>query len=337
MISVLGELELPRLTELDLPRPLGTYLDIRQQHGQVLNYIAVLENLKPCLDDWIPASRYAEFQALCDDAGLHVRSGIQFDAISHAEAEDVIGAGTLTTTRARAVPMHTDRGSVHVFVGRDASAVDRTFTAGWYPLVVGDRATSKPWIDHIWFGEGLGYPPCCLRAFARHNNWSINNMPYQAIRGTTAPNALCNSLMRFTGLTWAPHLPCSYDCAATSAQSARLRDAVRTWSYPLADLVDRLVTGRHLVLSEWEAFVLHRSAWDGPVLRYGGASLVPTNRPNTRLFEALGDGDELEVRDEFVIVRGGGDVRFVEECRTDGFSPRIPMIIDFPAPGSSGG
>lgn len=329
MISIIGELSLPDPLSLDLPTPLQRYAEIRREHAQLLNLLAVVEGLKPCLDDWIPAPAYGAFCDLCRDLGLVVRAGIQFDQLSHYEAERMIGSNTLTTTRARATPIGADRGSVHVFVGRDADAVDATYRAGWYPLVVGDRASSKPWIDHIWFGEGLGYPDCCLRAFASSNNWAINNMPFQAARAAVRPSYLCNSIMRFTGLTWAAHLPCSYDCAATIAQSTALRDLTVRQAPRLAELVDNLTAGWFLLLSEWEAVALHRVRAEGPTTRYEAASLVPSNRPNLELFEAIVAGDSVEIRDDLVLVRAGDDVVHVEQCRTDGFAPRVPVLVHF--------
>lgn len=332
MISVVGELELPDLTNLGLPDQLARYVAIRREHGQVLNLLAVIEGSKPCLDDWIPVAAMGPFRQLCDEAGLTVRAGIQFDVMSHDEAERTVGSGTLTTTRARARELGDERGSVHVFVGRDPDVVDATFRSGWYPLVVGERATSKPWIDHVWFGEGLGYPRCCLEAFARNNNWSVNNMPYQAYRAATRPHALCNSVMRFTGLTWAPHLPCSYDCPASIEQSAQLRALVLDRAPALVPIVDRLCTGTFLLLSEWEAFALHgvEPLEDG--VSYRSVSLVPSNRPDVRLFEAIQAGDRLEVRDDLVVVARGDEVIWVERCRADGFAPRVPVLVDFAPP-----
>jgi hypothetical protein len=332
MLSVLGELALPDLRTVRLPWPLDDYAEIRGEHGQLLNLLSVVEGLKPCLDDWIPVSAMARYQDLCQRLGLTIRSGIQFDVMAHDEAERAIGSGTLTTTRARARELGDPRGSVHVFVGRDPEMVDRTFRAGWYPLVVGERATSKPWIDHIWFGEGLGYPNCCLEAFAHNNNWAVNNMPYQAARATRRPLALCNSVMRFTGLAWAPHLPCSYDCPATAEQSSRLRDLTRSKAPDLLPLVDSLCTGLFLLLSEWEAFALHQAEHRGSTVSYTGVSLVPSNRPNLALFDALQDGDRLELRDDVVLVLAGETVRWSEVCRSDGFAPRIPTLLQFAHP-----
>lgn len=329
MISIVGELSLPDPASLDLPAPLARYAEIRREHAQLLNLLAVVEGLKPCLDDWIPAGAFDAFSELCRDLGLVVRAGIQFDQLTHDEAERMIGSNTLTTTRARATPIGADRGSVHVFVGRDADAVESTYQAGWYPLVVGDRATSKPWIDHIWFGEGLGYPGCCLTAFASSNNWAINNMPYQAARAAIRPSHLCNSIMRFTGLTWAAHLPCSYDCPATIAQSSALRDLTAAEAPRLADLVDTLTTGCYLLLSEWEAVALHRVQVVDAATRYEGVSLVPSNRPNVELFEAIAAGNSVEIRDDLVVVRADEEVVHVERCRTDGFAPRIPLLVHF--------
>lgn len=332
MLSVLGDLALPDLRTVPLPAPLDEYVEIRREHGQVLNLLAVIDGMKPCLDDWIPVPAMERYQDLCRRLGLSVRSGIQFDVMTHAEAERTVGHGTLTTTRARARELGDPRGSVHVFVGRDPAVVDRTFHAGWYPLVVGERATSKPWIDHIWFGEGLGYPRCCLEAFAANNNWAVNNMPYQAARATDRPLGSCNSIMRFTGLTWAPHLPCSYDCPATDAQSSALRELTIATVPDLVPLVDGLCTGVFLLLSEWEAFVLHRPEIDDGAIRYQGVSLVPSNRPNLSLFEALRNGDRVEIRDDLILVFDGDDLNRTEVCRSDGFAPRVPTVLNFTHP-----
>ncbi len=330
MISVEGHLQIPDLSTLDLPEPLSEYVSIRRQHSQVLNLIAVIEGLKPCMDDWIPVRDFDRFMSMCECAGLYVKAGVQFEMMTHEEVEEVSGRQTLTTTRARARALGDDRGSVHVFVGRDPRIVDQTFFSGWYPLVVNERATSKPWIDHIWFGEGLGYPDCCLKAFAHNNNWSVNNMPYQALRATAgAPNALCNSIMRFTGLSWAPHLPCSYDCAATAAQSAELRTATRKVSTALVGIADSLTVGTFLLLSEWEAFLLHGTKLCDDRLAYEAVSLVPSNKPNNSLFDALKSGSEVCVRDDLVIVLKDGAPVWVERCRTDGFAPRIPKLVEF--------
>jgi hypothetical protein len=336
MISIIGELKPPPLLTLQMSDELRGYVEIRPEHGQPVNFLAVLAGVKPVMDDWVPGTRLGEFTDMCRAQGLTVLADVQFQALADQDAVDrVIGRGTLTTTRANGHRLgeKVADASVHVFVGRDRSLVERTRASGWYPLIIGGRANNKPWIDHFWFGQGLGYPPCCLEAFARSNNWSVNNMPYQAFRAVQRkPSMLCNSLMRFTGLTWAAHLPCSYDCPATAGSAVRIRGLVTEHCQPLASLIDRLAAAPYLVLNEWEAFAFTSARVTPTGFAYSGVTIAPSNRPNLTLFDALRRGTRLELRDDLVVIFDAtGEVVHVEQTRTDGFAPRIPFILDFSA------
>jgi hypothetical protein len=336
MISIIGDLKPPRLTGLTMSSELRDYVEMRPEHGQPVNFLAVLHEMKHVMDDWIPAARLGDFTDMCHGHGLTVLVDVQFRALADQDAiGPVIGRGTLTTTRAdgHRIGEPVDRASVHVFVGRDQSVVERTRASGWYPLIIGGRANNKPWIDHFWFGQGLGYPECCLEAFARNNNWSVNNMPYQSFRALRRrPSMLCNSIMRFTGLTWAAHLPCSYDCPATAASAALVRAAVSQHCPQLADWIDRLAAAPYLVLNEWEAFALSGAEVATDSVSYSGVTIAPSNRPNVALFEALRSGSRLELRDDLVVIFDSADtVVHVERTRTDGFAPRVPFILDFSA------
>lgn len=339
MISILGDRPPAPLLGLELSDVLRRYLEIRPEHGQPICFVALVEGLKPVMDDWVPRSQLEAYTQMCEDAGLYVSMNAQFRAIDGDEtAQRVVGRGTLTTTRAYAhsVSAEVPDASVHVFAGADRVAVERTRAAGWYPLVIGGRATSKPWIDHLWFGEGLGYPACCTEAFAMHNNWSVNNMPYQAWRATKRASMLCNSLMRFTGLTWAAHLPCRYDCETTATAAAATRSAMQRHSPGIAEYVDEIASRPYLVCNEWEAFALNGRVVEPGVLSYDGVTLTPTNHPNLALFEALSSGSRLEIRDDLVLVLDGDKVTWVEQCDASGFAPRIPFILDFSKAGRSG-
>ncbi|WP_326952325.1 hypothetical protein [Amycolatopsis sp. NBC_01286] len=333
MISILGDIAPPVLSAMDQSDELRGYTALRPEHGQPVNFVAVMTGVKPSMDDWVTRSQLDEYVDMCRNRGLYVTANAQFAGFSGDDSlADVIGKETLTTTRAAAHTVAEDvpNASVHVFVGRDRQAVDRTRWSGWYPLVSGGRASSKPWIDHYWFGEGLGYPSCCTEAFARHNNWSVNNMPYQAWRSTQAPSALCNSTPRFTGLTWTAHLPCRYDCAASITLARETRAAVRRHSVELADYVDNLTARPCLVLNEWETF-----SFDGTCrpssIQYEAVALMPSNKPNRRLFEALQAGSRVEIRDDLVVIFNSDDVVWIEQCRVDGFAPRVPFFLDFSA------
>jgi hypothetical protein len=333
MIPILGELEPPPLGGFAMSDPLRDYLRLRPEHGQPVNFLAVLAGCKPVMDDWISPAHLGALRDLCATHGLTVVTDVQFQALRDQGAIDrIVGRDTLTTTRANGHRVGTPIGdaSLHVFIGRDRSMVARTRAAGWYPLVIDGRATSKPWLDHVWFGRGLGYPACCLRAFAYNNNWAVNNMPYQAWRTTAGtPSALCNSLMRFSGLSWAAHLPCRYDCPATIELSARIRRVTYTHSAGLAAWIDRMSAAPYLVLNEWEAFAFTATDVGSRHIDYTGVTAAPSNRPNLRLYEALRGGSRLEIRDDLVLVLAtDGTALHVERTTSDGFAPRVPFILN---------
>ena len=332
MISLEGALAIPDLDQTELSEHLRRYVAIRREHGQVFSLVGVLEGLKPVMDDWIPAVQMASFQALMDDSGLHCVRAAQFEMFrDQGDIDDVVGSESLTTTRAHGhrVEAEVTDGSIHVFVGQDLAIVEETVAAGWYPLVVDGRATSKPWIDHYWFGVGLGYPHCCLEGFARNNNWAVNNLPYQAQRASVVPSYLCNSVMRFTGLTLAPHLPCRYDCPATIEQSSRLQEALVEHCPELARFAERLTRRPYLVVSEWEGFAFEGELESTTRLSYSAVTMAPSNRPNPRLFQELLAGNAVEIRDGLICVLRDGVLRHVEETEVGGFAPRVPFLVDF--------
>jgi hypothetical protein len=336
MIPIIGDLKPPPLLTLPMSQALRGYLEIRPEHGQPVCFAALLGGLKSVMDDWVGRDRLDQLIDVCRERGLTVAADVQFEALTdQGRLDAVIGHETLTTTRAigHTLAARVTDASVHVFIGADRSIVERTQAAGWYPLIIGGRAMNKPWIDHLWFGEGLSYPECCLAAFARNNNWTLNNMPYQAYRSIrTSPSYLCNSLMRFSGLTWAAHLPCRYDCAATAEVAGRAREVMRTHCQGLADWIDRITSVPYLVLNEWEAFAFSGAKVQPGTVDYTGVTITPSNRPNLGLFAALQRGCRLEIRDDLLVIFDvQGDVVHVEATSTDGFAPRIPFLTDFRA------
>lgn len=334
MIPIMGDLKPPSLLTLEMSDDLRGYVELRPEHGQPVCFAALLGGLKPVMDDWVSADRFDELVDICRQRGLTVLADVQFEALSdQGRLNKVVGQETLTTTRAvgHALTDRVDGASVHVFIGADRRIAERTRAAGWYPLIIGGRAMNKPWIDHLWFGDGLGYPRCCLDAFARHNNWSLNNMPYQAYRSVQSnPSYLCNSLMRFSGLTWAAHLPCRYDCPATVELAGRARQQIRRHCPALAGWIDNLCSVPYLVLNEWEAFAFSGARASQETIEYSGVTLAPSNRPNLALFTALQCGTSLTIRNDLVVIADAdGEVVHVERTATDGFAPRIACAIDF--------
>lgn len=326
---------------MEMSDDLRGYVELRPEHGQPVCFAALLAGQKPVMDDWVGQDRFDELVDVCRQRGLVVLADVQFEALhDQGRLDRVVGRETLTTTRAvgHALADRVNGASVHVFIGADRAIVERTRAAGWYPLIIGGRAMNKPWIDHLWFGDGLGYPRCCLDAFARNNNWTLNNMPYQAYRSIRSePSYLCNSLMRFSGLTWAAHLPCRYDCPATIESAGRVRDEMVRHCPELAGWIDAISSIPYLVLNEWEAFAFSGAKFGQDVIEYSGVTIAPSNRPNLGLFAALRRGSCLEIRDDLVVVLDGdGAVVHVERTATDEFAPRVACAVDFRQPQKAG-
>jgi hypothetical protein len=314
--SIIGDFAPPPLDALDQSADLRGYTRLRPHGGQPVNFVALLAGLKPVMDDWVAGPRLEEFTAMCRARGLHV-----------------VADGTEDGRAAE---------RVHVFLGHDRSAVDRARRAGWRRPVgsltgLGGRAGrhgTKPWIDHYWFGLDLGYPQCCIRAFAKRDNWSAEGSAhYSSWLATGEPSMLCNPLLRSGGLSWTAHLPCRFDCEETVAAAVAVRAALRRHSLDLADIVDQLAARPYLVVSEREVYCFVGVAPDDFTIVYQGVVLAPTCDRDLRLFEALRAGDRVQVRDDLVVVFDGDEVLWVERCMADGPAPRLPVVLDFSAGG----
>jgi len=66
-------------------------------------------------------------------------------------------------------------------------------------------------------GRLLGFPPCCREFFRTH--WGKTDLTL-AMTGTPRATA-SNVLGRWLGVRLVPHLPCSWDCAATARMAAQ--------------------------------------------------------------------------------------------------------------------
>ncbi|WUI00396.1 hypothetical protein OHR68_00775 [Spirillospora sp. NBC_00431] len=320
------------LNEFDLPDHLRRYAELVEGTGQLIPFLATLAELKPAMDDWVPAENWPSFAALLDELDLVWSIDAAFEFITEPDVpESIVGGRRLNTTRAfgypagRAAPGQ----RLHVFISRDRERLRRAAANGWYPLVIGDRVVEKPWIDHYRFGAALGFPDCCRRFFAAHNDWWRDNSLYQAWRRTKQPNFLANTLLKYTGFSYAAYLPCAFDCAATVAYADRVRDLVYQSSPRLGSYTDELLRRPYLVLSEWEIAGFDKAAPTADGLTYEEVMFVPTDRPDYRLYRLLRAGNRLAVRDDVLVVFR--DDQAVGGYQVDGlrFGPQLPVLVQF--------
>jgi hypothetical protein len=90
--------------------------------------------------------------------------------------------------------------------------------------------------DHEQIGQLLGYPACCRNAFRDHYmtddsvdpTWIIANRTVSTTDNITqienTASVFGNVLLRLAGIRAVPHLPCRFDCSATTQFGLRLLD-----------------------------------------------------------------------------------------------------------------
>lgn len=314
-----------------LPAELKEYCAVRDGLGQICSFVAVAAGIKPVLDDWIPAARLGRLRSLGASLGLTVDADETFLFIDDPEVGGVVGGELLNTTRARSVAATEPGGLLHVYVGRDAGAVELARRSGWYGLIAGNRMVPKPFIDHHWLGELLGYPECCLRSFARHGAWNVANPYAEAAGASGVAHPLANPVLRHTGLSYVVHYPCAFDCEATVAFGDAVRRAVHRMSPELGRAADAAVSGPFLLLSGWAAFAFDGAVKGRGLIRYRSVRPAPTNRVDADLAALLSSGDEVAVRGDVVVVFKGGRAVGTRHVRADRYAPEHPVVVDFDA------
>ena len=206
--------------------------------------------------------------------------------------------------RAPAPPGHGTH--VDLFIARDAAAVERA------RFIYEDPRGPSHYLAEM--GAMLGYPPCCVEAFAalpdRSNNTAIR---YAAIartrqRGLTfAP--LLNNLFAYV----LPSFPCSYGCERSVAQAGAVLDLLGRLQPGAAATLRRSLARPVLFVDHARLVALSDARLDGDVIRYGGVvgGLSPTedhavrDRFERALGAVLARGDGLRVTDGAVEVLRG--------------------------------
>jgi hypothetical protein len=114
-------------------------------------------------------------------------------------------------------------------------------------------------------GAMLGYPECCRKFFQRtwvDEGWIDTTWPQalglgafdNPLLATPAGSYECSMLLRWLGVRWVPHLPCSFNCGATVELANKLRTLMRSSFAEESDWINELLD----MPVEWSA--LHGTA-----------------------------------------------------------------------------
>lgn len=193
---------------------------------------------------------------------------------------------------------------VTVFVARDPDVAAEALTLERASVTGVERPRDEQRADFARLGELLGYPACCIRAYAegpnspffRRGAAAYHLEPLLRTRGRL--ELLLNNVAVPGGSPLISHAPCAYDCAASVAIAQVVLDELRRLDADeAARLVERL--GRPtLYWSQDLAYELD-GVWDGDELVLRAA--VPLGRPSARVEPYLVPG--ARVRPGFGAVR----------------------------------
>lgn len=303
-------------------------------------YIAVAQEIRRSLDDWIPVSRFSEFLELMQRLDLHVEGDCVFEPLT-GEVSGLESRAPTTRAQGRPLSKGLDGAApgskVHVVVSRRKTWARAARAACWYPVVVKGRVLVKPLVDHVRLGLAFGYPPCCVDFFLRHNDWPRQNTLAEATKATESFHWQANCLAKTTPWMLLYHMPCSFDCPRTVEQSTAIYEAVREIDAKYAAQIRRFLSLAYLSISERAAFAFEGARWrpDGRGLRYRELVNLRTGSGVQEGWEKgyaedLAAGDEVRLEDGglLLVLRRGKAIK-VLATRCDRGVAEVPVLMRF--------
>jgi hypothetical protein len=216
------------------PRSFGKEYHKLKGDKQWPMFAAVALGVKPSFDEWVDVSKYNEFVEACAGYGLVVEPDVIFVSSSQPKSQ-VIGGNNITTTFqiGRRFDLRHEEGQVHVYVAKTKELAFDAKRFGWYSVVINNRSTNKPFVDHLRFGKCLGYPACCVDFFRKYNNWHLYNHPYETLKNTeqlpgrAIGSYHCNNFLMDNTFFFIHNLPCSYRCKSTIELAKNVEAALK--------------------------------------------------------------------------------------------------------------
>lgn len=302
-------------------------LETDRRGTQLSTWIAVCLGLKPAGDLWIPRHRWSAFVDAARQVGVIFRLDCYFDRHSpHLSINRAVG--TFNTTRAVLSEHAQATDEAHVFIALNQESLDNACASGWYPLMVRQKPVPKPLVDHTWFGESLGYPPCCISFFAKRNNWHSDNTYFAGFNNSEGIfNWKCNSLLRHSAFTLCHHASCSFNCQSSSEYAVRLYNAILAEEPAYAEQIRAWLTSPMLCLSELKIVAFEGQITSPGVLEYERVFRVnPTSRDDV-LGIALQTGDRLELDGNIIRIYHGPQCVRSFYTRADQYGPELPFVV----------
>ena len=178
-------------------------------------------------------------------------------------------------------------------------------------------------------GALLGYPACCVQAFAAMGDRSDNSHTRVAIAARTSIGpGPWPALLDDTSLKLLPHFPCTYRCERSLEQARALCAALADEDKPLCAEIVRHLGGPVLYFDHDHQLRFDGEVSDGMAVRYHAVSMPwSPSEPFARFAGAVALGDRLVLADTALNVYRG-DEKLFTLVRTD---PGLGVLMPFAA------
>ena len=291
-------------------------------------FISTALGIKPCFDDWVFTSNLKEFKQLCNKYGLFVEQ----DSINWKPCknkEEIIGKENITTTLAEGSQETASQMDkvTHVFISKSREILRKVKRVGWYPLSISGRSLNKPFVDHLRFGEILGYPKCCINSFKKYNNWNLYSHPYETYKNTFSdlkdnkPSYYCNNFLMDNSYFFIHHIPCSYNCPTTIEYAQRIEKGIEAVEPEFVKRTKEMLRKPLFVIGE-RNFILFEGIKEGNQIRYSG-SVYYNNfaRPEENLpyYDLINKGDKIVVQNGNIHIYKGPNKILESEIKEEWF------------------
>lgn len=312
-------------------------VEVRASEAQVPQYAAVATGVRQALDDWVAPESLDDYRQVL--ARLSLSALVDCSFLPLSATDRIHGLDYSPTTRAGGSRYVSSiklpkNAVVHVIVSSRQDWAEETLAAAWYPVAVNGRVLRKPLVDHARLGGAFGYPMCCVDYFVRENDWTRRNMFAEAAKRSSRICWEANCFRKLTPWMTIFHMPCAFDCAKTIEYSHAVLAATAEFDAGFAQEIRDRASRMCLVFSEGFACVLLNAKRSNQTIGYSGVEDLHEGAPNRKSYDytrikVLQAGDEIEIGEQGVLVRKGGQVlTFLKACCDDG-AVEVPNLFEF--------
>lgn len=288
---------------------------------QIPLIMATVKGLKPLTDVWVEKSRYKEFEKVCRKYGLLYQPNVVFIKPTEEQVKNAIDNYTLTTTKTLGIPFNhkTKEGSVHVFISKSKESIYNANRFGWYPIIINGRVINKPFMDHLRFGEALGYPDCCIDFFKEYNKAGVST-PYETYKLTKEKfSYYCNNVLNFVSLSYIHHYTCSFNCKKTIKLAKKIEKVILEEEPEIVQRIRLESTRPFIVFGERNAYAFDGAAKNG-VISYKDVMFVGMTEHN-KYETVFKQGNKVIVKEDNIeVLSDERTVRIIQKPKPeDGF------------------